>query len=952
MTPAFGFSAGDFVNAIVLLKKISRALRDSGGASSEYQGAVVELENLQRTLQHLASLEPTEDNINHVNAIRGMALACQIPLRDFLAKLSRYETSLGPWASQSFLHKAARKAQWATAFSDDVKNLRALVAAKQISISLLLAAHTSQTVSRLSAKVSQQHFDLQRKTVTNSAKIDQTTSKINAVHVDTERASVVAHQKLDGLSAKVDQVQTSASSASSVAKQVFDFLVSFSREAQETMRAIVQSNWQIYHALLEVQDRVPQTPTGLLDSNIKFENALGEYWEFPYEVFRHWEPFEAFLQVQFKEKPGEDKVRSGEFHIVEPGNQGTLIKRERWTQSIKRGATLASIDDQPGTLRCKECYLVFSPTSDDPVGSFTRITVLEEDQEVEKRQAAEDLKLYGSRLEPPESIEVDESIQLASLPPKQSASEFTAAVRRPAKVRKKGDNKEYNYGTVTQIDWNCGLSPLDAWLNQSALPSVLPVPQLDSRPMNDRHDEQAIVETEQIPFFRRIHIQSCPEPAVNAMEAYDTSKAARDLYSGDTRTQIYHRNIADRYPALPYYLVTRLAKANCDRAERLKQTRDESKGLAEALGGARYRRRRFEELQDEEHDPRPTINAWDLALLRQRQGPGRKHPKKTQSESECSFWSGKISSPRARSIRSSCNGFAKTGMAVSRQRASYVDKTDLPIRKHVLQDLRPYCCTYESCQQPEAVFTSRGEYLYHELVNHDEDPSTTTTAERAQQSIQYRSKQSVVCPFCKESTGTGKNGRAAHIGRHMEEIAFTACNTPYQEWYFYSDSSLSSFNEDVTRESRLELSGGTSLQCTKTNPANGRACNVTYANRNDLIRHDALTHAAGRKELRCSYCAVDKTFPRKSALTRHMKSSHPSIPWSLRPTQCPVCALDSELFKEQAGLQQHMQSVHPDVPWPCPIPPSARPGRPRRGRVKSTNRDCRILMASMRDGTH
>lgn len=126
-----------------MIKKISRALRNSGGASSEYQGAVVELENLQRTLQHLASIKPTEGNINHVNAIRGMALACQLPLQDFRAKLSKYEASLGPWASHSFLRNATRKAQWATAFSDDVKQLRALVAAKQITISLLLAAHTS-----------------------------------------------------------------------------------------------------------------------------------------------------------------------------------------------------------------------------------------------------------------------------------------------------------------------------------------------------------------------------------------------------------------------------------------------------------------------------------------------------------------------------------------------------------------------------------------------------------------------------------------------------------------------------------------------------------------------------------------------------------------------------------------------------------------------------------------
>ncbi|KAL8639087.1 MAG: hypothetical protein Q9226_008918, partial [Calogaya cf. arnoldii] len=460
MTPAFGFSVGDF--SPVLIKKVSKALRDSGGASSDYQGAVVELENLQRTLQHLGSIEPTADNINHVNAIRGMALACQLPLQEFLTKLSTYEAALGPWASRGFLHKAARKAQWATTFSDDVKSLRALMAAKQISISLLLAAHTSQAVSKLSAKVNQQHQDLQCNTMNYGAKIDRTASKIDAMNVKIEETNDATHDKIDRLSTKVEHVQTSVSSARSVAKQVFDFLISFSREAQETMRAIIQSNWQIYRVLLEVQDKVAQAPTGLLNSNIKFENALGEYWEFPYEVFRHWEPFEAFLQVQFKEKPGEDKVRSGGFHIIDTGNRGFIINKERWTQSIERGTTLgmsmivshvqwreghcarpdcpgvvASIDDQPGTLKCRECSITFSPTSDDLLGSFTRITVLEEDQEVEKRQAAEDLRLYGSRMEPPESIEVDEIAKLANLPSKRSASEFSAAVSRPAKVRKK-----------------------------------------------------------------------------------------------------------------------------------------------------------------------------------------------------------------------------------------------------------------------------------------------------------------------------------------------------------------------------------------------------------------------------------------------------------------------------------------------------------------------------------
>lgn len=87
---------------------------------------------------------------------------------------------------------------------------------------------------------------------------------------------------------------------------------------------------------------------------------------------------------------------------------------------------------------------------------------------------------------------------------------------------------------------------------------------------------------------------------------------------------------------------------------------------------------------------------------------------------------------------------------------------------------------------------------------HPETQPSTTVGEGIRDSVQYRAKLSVVCPFCNELTGTGKNSRAAHIGRHMEEIAFTVCNTPYQEWDFYSDSSMSSFHEDVSKEEKIQ----------------------------------------------------------------------------------------------------------------------------------------------------
>ena len=126
-----------------LIRKISKALKETGGASTEYQNAVIELKGLKHTLQHLEALEPTNDNLSHVNAIRGMALACQLPLRDFMTKLEKYEAFLGPWKSRSSFRAAGYKTKWAVSFAAEVEKLRIVVAAKQLSLNMLLATHSS-----------------------------------------------------------------------------------------------------------------------------------------------------------------------------------------------------------------------------------------------------------------------------------------------------------------------------------------------------------------------------------------------------------------------------------------------------------------------------------------------------------------------------------------------------------------------------------------------------------------------------------------------------------------------------------------------------------------------------------------------------------------------------------------------------------------------------------------
>lgn len=84
-----------------LVNKVRKSLKDAGGAASEYQSAVIELKNLATTLSHLEELQPNEDNIQHVNAIRAMAMACKFPLEEFTRKMTRYESSLGPLAGES-----------------------------------------------------------------------------------------------------------------------------------------------------------------------------------------------------------------------------------------------------------------------------------------------------------------------------------------------------------------------------------------------------------------------------------------------------------------------------------------------------------------------------------------------------------------------------------------------------------------------------------------------------------------------------------------------------------------------------------------------------------------------------------------------------------------------------------------------------------------------------------
>jgi paraquat-inducible protein B len=121
----FGWSASCLVEAIKLTNTARKALKDAGGATSQYEDAASFLTSLKSTLdllkQHLDKLP----NESHVTAIKNHLREIDAPWADFKSTLEKYEKSLSAESTKSKTKQAPRKIQWAAKGVDEaVRKLR------------------------------------------------------------------------------------------------------------------------------------------------------------------------------------------------------------------------------------------------------------------------------------------------------------------------------------------------------------------------------------------------------------------------------------------------------------------------------------------------------------------------------------------------------------------------------------------------------------------------------------------------------------------------------------------------------------------------------------------------------------------------------------------------------------------------------------------------------------
>lgn len=261
----------------------------------------------------------------------------------------------------------------------------------------------------------------------------------------------------------------------------------------------------------------------------------------------------------------------------------------------------------------------------------------EDEEKVTRRQVEEDLRIYGSRPEPLVAVDGEEDEQLMTPSQKRKASELEVGVDHP----NQRDGLIYNPENVTAMDWNAGDTPLSAWLNQSAIPAAMPV----AMPFENQHRDPHMSknaellgrEKKEIEVFKNIHIATASKPAT----ASGLSPSTVHNSGLGLGAQIYYRNIEDRYPSLPPFLIRRLAIANHNRAERLQQQRL-NRGLAEVTIAVDDAGLLLEQLK--------TPNPWSSWVKSNHNLSGEEEAPGLTSQQD--FWTARRSSHRPSSVHS------------------------------------------------------------------------------------------------------------------------------------------------------------------------------------------------------------------------------------------------------------------------------------------------------------
>jgi hypothetical protein len=124
------------VSAVSILVKVGKALKESGGAATEYQEAVDFLNGVGKTLTGIQTILQNNPNLKWEPELIEQAERLKAAVEIFKKKIDKYDLSLGADTERKKARRIPREIQFA--LSDQVKELRAAISQPQIVLGVFI----------------------------------------------------------------------------------------------------------------------------------------------------------------------------------------------------------------------------------------------------------------------------------------------------------------------------------------------------------------------------------------------------------------------------------------------------------------------------------------------------------------------------------------------------------------------------------------------------------------------------------------------------------------------------------------------------------------------------------------------------------------------------------------------------------------------------------------------
>ncbi|KAK4222189.1 hypothetical protein QBC38DRAFT_427754 [Podospora fimiseda] len=282
-------------------------------------------------------------------------------------------------------------------------------------------------------------------------------------------------------------------------------------------------------------------------------------------------------------------------------------------------------------------------------------------------------------------------------------------------------------------------------------------------------------------------------------------------------------------------------------------------------------------------------------------------------------------------------------------------------KRHVFRDLRPYVCTITQCTNPEKMYATRREWVYHEMQMHrrqwtcricrihhqsaeemslhvqachveiwgEQDISAVLAASEGP----LDAEQMQQCPFCSDSHPVSI--LMDHIAGHLEQLALFVLPTDDEEQPASTDSaalsSLNSAEDDtpLTYDVRLTPYTTSTPPSGYTQPVSSpgevegqelekktfacEQCNRVFDQIHKLNHHKRYhdrPHA-------CPHPGCTNRFGTKTHLDRHMADKHSKTrKFHCTQPECPYSKQGGKSFPRKDNWRRHMINKHRIVVQP------------------------------------